>query len=71
MRDYYFLDEDFLEVKKFDESLGAENKKKNFFQKVYRAVKVVAIMFLGPGFMRATYKTSDAKDRNTNYIDRF
>jgi len=68
MRDYNIIDEDIFDVSCTDENMSEEQKR---FQKLYKYVRILAYAVLGPGGMRATYRTSNEKEKNTDYLNRF
>ncbi len=74
MRDYYYLDEelfDKVEVEDIENKTEEEIKKERRFKKFAKAIKIMLHASLGSGAAMMTYQTSDAKDRNTNYLNRF
>lgn len=68
MRDYNIIDEDLFEVSCDDENMDREQK---IYKKLFKYVKILAYAVLGPGGMRASYRTSNAKEKNTDYLNRF
>lgn len=74
MRDYYVLDEelfDKVEVEDIENKSEEEIKKEKRLKRLYKAAKILLFATLGSAIARLTYKTSDAKEKNTDYLDRF
>ena len=79
MRDYNIIDEDLFEkvddvvTDGFNNVITDEKEVKKVIKarKIYKAIKILLYAIMGPGFMRAAYTTSNEKDKNTNYLNRF
>ena len=77
MRDYYYFNDEFLDDKVIidDENSNGmsdkEIKKERRFRKLYKAVKILVLAFLGGTVFRTSYKPSNMKEKNTDYLSRF
>ncbi|MCR5799135.1 MAG: hypothetical protein K6G69_03585 [Lachnospiraceae bacterium] len=74
MKDYNIIDEELFDKVEVDESDNRDKdeiRKEKTRKKVLKAIKIALYALLGAGMARLAYKTSDAKDRNTDYINRF
>jgi len=74
MKDYSIIDEELFDKVEVDESDNRDKdeiRKEKTRRKVLKAIKIALYALLGVGMARLAYKTSDAKDRNTDYINRF
>lgn len=74
MRDYYVLDEELFDKVEVDDSKNKEEKeikKEKGRKRFYKAVKIMLYAVMGSAAAMLSYKTSDNKDKNTDYLDRF
>lgn len=74
MRDYYVLDEELFDKVEVDDSENKEEKeikKEKGLKRFYKAVKIMLYAVMGSAAAMLSYKTSDNKDKNTDYLDRF
>ncbi len=68
MRDYNIIDDDLFDFSDNDENTNIDQKKNKKFIKWIR-IALTAIM--GEGFLYASHKASNEKEKNTNYLNRF
>lgn len=74
MRDYYFLDEglfDKVEVDNVEGKSEEEIKKELRIKRIIKAIKITLYALMGAAAARLFYKTSNEKEKNTDYLNRF
>lgn len=74
MSDYNVIDVDVfdkVEVDNIENKSEEEIKQEMRKKKTLKAIKIMLFALMGAAFARLTYKPSNAKEKNTDYLDRF
>lgn len=74
MRDYYIFDEELFDKVEVNDSEGKspkEIKKELKHKKIIKAIKIMLYALIGSGMAGILYKTSNEKEKNTDYLNRF
>lgn len=74
MSDYNVIDVDVfdkVEVDNIENKSEEEIKQEMRKRKTLKAIKIMLFALMGAAFASLTYKPSNAKEKNTDYLDRF
>lgn len=68
MRDYNIINDDLFDFSDTDENMDLKQKKT---KKLIKWIKIALTAIMGTGFLYASYKAPNDKEKNTNYLNRF